>query len=45
MVLIPKDKHQTEGVKATVVDNFNDRVIRHFGIKVELYKSKWAKRW
>ena len=44
MVLIPKDKHQTKGVKAIVVDNINHRAIRYFGIKVELYKSKWAKR-
>jgi hypothetical protein len=44
MVLIPKDKHQTKGVKAIVVDNINHRAIRYFGIKVELYKSKWTKR-
>ena len=44
MVLIPKNKHQTEGVKTTVVDNINHWAIRYFGIKVELYKSKWAKR-
>jgi len=44
MVLIPKNKHQTEGVKTTAVDIINHWAIRYFGIKVELYKSKWVKR-
>ena len=42
--LIPKNKHQTEGVNTTGVDNVKHRAMRYFGIKVELYKSKWAKR-